>query len=242
MSGETLSSDFIPAVAVGALLAQVESSLRFWGASGCREARCSPDHLKLAERWEDPDCLWMPETAVDIAAAVSRCARCPDISPGRNRLAGYGPAPARLMFVGGWPSFQAVVTGSPLTGPDGELLEKIIAAMKIAPESVYITHIVKCAPPDGQRPVEDAILACRSLLEREIRAVAPEVICALGDLAACTLTAADTSLAEQRGRFHHCRGISVLPTWHPADIILHPEKKREVWEDVQKIMTMLDVA
>ncbi len=240
MSGENVSADAAAdRIAIGALLGQIESTLRLMAAAGCREAQCSPDKWETAASWGDSDCLLPATSVADIAALVAACARCSRCREDTGRLAGYGSPAARLMFVGGWPSVEAADAGSPMAGPDGELLEKIIAAMKLSPETVYITHVVKCALPAGQVPAESESTACKGFLEQEIKAVAPDVICSLGDLAARTLLETKSSFAEQRGRFHDRGEISVLPTWHPADILLRRERKREVWEDVQKIMHVL---
>lgn len=242
------------AKAIGELLAQVESSLRFFSEAGCPAADLGPEGVNILKAWDKPDCLRPKPThtpvpmptkipTADPAVSLSECKRCPRREKSDGPLAGNGPLSARLMFVAGWPLPEAARVGHPLAGPEGELLEKIISAMKLSPQDVYITHVVKCCVPGPaagrQAPSSADTAACRVFLEQEISEVAPEIICVLGEFATDILL--NGNLTALRGRFHDYHGISVMPTWHPADIISRQDKKRDVWNDVQQIMAALNI-
>lgn len=140
------------------------------------------------------------------------------------------------MFVGEGPGAEEDRAGEPFVGDAGQLLTKIISAMKLSRDQVYICNIVKCRPPGNRIPEEDEIRACMPFLKRQIAAIRPEFICALGAVAAQAILKTDTTISKLRGRFHNYKGIKVMPTFHPAYLLRNPDRKREVWEDVQKIM------
>jgi DNA polymerase len=125
-------------------------------------------------------------------------------------------------------------------GAAGQLLTKVITAMKLTRESVYICNIVKCRPPGNRNPEPEEIRHCLPFLKRQLTVINPRVICALGGVAAHILLETATPISRLRGRFHDFKGIPVMPTFHPAYLLRNPQKKRDVWEDVQKIMKMLE--
>jgi DNA polymerase len=130
--------------------------------------------------------------------------------------------------------------GQPFVGAAGQLLTKIIAAMGLTRETVYICNIVKCRPPNNRNPEAEEIRHCLPFLKRQLAAINPRVICALGSVAARTLLETQTPISRLRGQFKTVMGIPVMPTFHPAYLLRNPEKKREVWNDVQQIMKLLD--
>jgi DNA polymerase len=138
--------------------------------------------------------------------------------------------------------------GLPFVGKAGELLTKMICAMGLSRDEVYIANIVKCRPPNNRPPQEDEIAACQPFLIKQIEAIAPRIICALGTFAAQTLLASHIRISDLRGKFFDfrgsdlCDGIKVLPTFHPAYLLRNPEEKKKVWEDLKKIMKEMGIA
>jgi DNA polymerase len=175
-----------------------------------------------------------------IAADLGDCRRC-RLQKHRHRIVfGAGDPKAKLVFVGEGPGFDEDRQGQPFVGAAGQLLTRIIEAMQLSRESVYICNIIKCRPPNNRTPRPDEIQTCFPILERQLAAIAPRVICALGSVAARSLLSTETSISRLRGRFHDYHGIAVMPTFHPAYLLRNPAKKRAVWEDVQQIMKVLD--
>jgi DNA polymerase len=121
-------------------------------------------------------------------------------------------------------------------GAAGQLLTRIIAAINLSRRQVYICNIIKCRPPGNRNPETDEIEACLPFLERQIAAIQPDFICALGKFAAQTLLNSDVPISRLRGRFYDYNGIKLLPTYHPAYLLRNPDKKREVWEDMKMLM------
>jgi uracil-DNA glycosylase family 4 len=155
---------------------------------------------------------------------------------------GEGNPNAQLVFVGEGPGFDEDQSGRPFVGAAGGLLTKIIVAMHLTREMVYIGNVVKCRPPGNRNPAPGEIHQCLPFLKRQLAAIRPRVICALGKVAAQTLLETDTPISRLRGQFHEAMGIAVMPTFHPAYLLRNPEKKRDVWSDVQQIMKMLEVS
>ena len=121
-------------------------------------------------------------------------------------------------------------------GEAGKLLTKIIQAMNLSRDEVYICNIVKCRPPGNRNPEIEEIKACSPFLERQIEAIQPRFICALGTFAAQTLLESTVPISRLRGHFYTYKGTPVLPTYHPAYLLRNPEKKRDVWEDMKLLM------
>lgn len=221
---------------------------------GCRGFDCNPRAMALLAGWlrapaptptgvaSKPALTASKPADEDLArirADLGDCRRC-GLSAGRTHLVfGEGNPKARVMFVGEGPGGEEDRSGRPFVGNAGRLLTRIIAAMGLTREEVYICNVIKCRPPGNRNPAPEEIAVCGPFLERQIRAVAPEVICALGTFAARTLLASPLPISRLRGRFHDRHGIKVMPTFHPAYLLHNPEEKRAVWDDVQKIMALL---
>jgi uracil-DNA glycosylase family 4 len=152
---------------------------------------------------------------------------------------GEGNPRADLLFVGEAPGADEDAQGRPFVGEAGQLLTKIITAMGFRREDVYICNILKCRPPGNRDPLPDEIAACEPFLIRQIEAIGPRVICALGSFAARTLLKTETKITALRGRFHSYREIPLMPTFHPAYLLRNPGAKKHVWEDAQVIMKLL---
>lgn len=207
--------------------------------SGCRGFDCSPQSLAAVSAWANP-AAGRPETLADIRADLGDCRRC-GLAAGRNHIVfGAGNPRAGLVFVGEGPGYEEDRQGEPFVGAAGQLLTKIIQAMKLSRKDVYICNIIKCRPPGNRNPAPDEIAACSPFLERQIAAINPGFICALGTFAAQTLLQTTIPISKLRGKFHSYRGVKVLPTYHPAFLLRNPERKRDVWQDVQKLMREMD--
>jgi len=167
------------------------------------------------------------------------CKRC-KLHLGRTNLVfGEGAAKARVVFVGEGPGRDEDIEGRPFVGEAGKLLTRIIKAMGLARESVYICNVVKCRPPHNREPEPDEITACLPFLEQQIRLIRPTVICTLGRVAAQGLLGKDFTVTRQRGEWYVFGDIPLMPTYHPAYLLRNPTAKRDVWEDIQKIMQRL---
>ena len=233
------------------LVEELIRSLQHLARSGFSGFDCDPATLTVLESWSRPTQPQVqdrvaghaprrPERLPAIADALKDCQRC-RLSRNRNCLVfGSGNPKAELMFVGEGPGYEEDKQGQPFVGAAGQLLTRIIAAMKLTREAVYICNVVKCRPPGNRNPEADEIRTCLPFLERQIQAVRPRVICALGNVAVRSLLGTQLPVSRLRGRFHDHHGIPVMPTYHPAYLLRNPAKKREVWEDVQKIMRILE--
>lgn len=170
------------------------------------------------------------------------CKACPLGSQGRAQVVfGKGSAEATLMFVGEGPGRDEDLQGAPFVGRSGKLLTQIIEAMGLSRESVYISNVVKCRPPENRTPLPNESSTCKDLLLlKEIDIVQPKIICTLGATATKALLGDDAKITASRGVFVEWRGLLVLPTYHPAYLLRNPAEKRTVWEDMKKIMAKLE--
>ncbi len=166
---------------------------------------------------------------------------CPLATQGRNTVVfGEGNPDARLMFVGEGPGRDEDMQGRPFVGRAGKLLNKIIEAMGLKREDVYITNVVKCRPPGNRAPLPEESGTCRPLfLFKQIEIIQPEVICTLGATAMKGLFNQDLRISKVRGTFLEFNGTTVMPTFHPAYLLRNPAAKRFVWDDMKKIMDRL---
>lgn len=171
-----------------------------------------------------------------IQTDIGDCQRC-KLSKTRTRIVfGEGSPCARLMFVGEAPGFDEDQQGMPFVGKAGQLLSRIIQAINLTRDQVYICNVIKCRPPGNRNPEPDEILACFPFLNRQIASIHPEFICALGTFAAQTLLKTTQPISRLRGQFYDYNGIRLLPTFHPSYLLRNPDKKREVWEDMKLLM------
>lgn len=174
-----------------------------------------------------------------IRADLGDCKRC-KLAPTRSNIVfGVGDPHAELMFVGEAPGADEDAQGLPFVGRAGQLLTKIIQAIDMRREDVYICNILKCRPPSNRNPESDEIAACEPFLFRQIASLQPRVICALGTFAAQTLLRTKEPIARLRGAFMDFHGAKLMATYHPAYLLRNPNEKRKVWEDVQKIRDYL---
>ena len=184
-------------------------------------------------------------TAVELLAAIKTdigddCRRCKLCTLGRNQIVfGVGSARARLMFVGEAPGEEEDKRGEPFVGKAGLLLTKIIEAIGLTRDQIYIANVIKCRPPDNRNPEPDEIAACEPFLFRQIDTIQPRVIVPLGKFAAQCLLKTTDPITRLRGRTFEYRGATLIPTFHPAYLLRNPSAKREVWEDMKKVRSIL---
>ncbi len=179
------------------------------------------------------------ESLEDIRAELGDCRRCKLAAGRRNIVFGSGNAHAELMFVGEAPGSEEDEQGLPFVGRAGQLLTRIIEAMGMHRDEVYICNVIKCRPPNNRTPESDEIAACESFLFRQIAAVGPKVICALGACGAQTLLRTTETIGRLRGQLLDYKGIKLMVTYHPAYLLRNPNDKRKVWEDMQIVRDYL---
>jgi len=169
------------------------------------------------------------------------CTRC-KLSKGRTNLVfGEGAPHAALVFVGEGPGFEEDQQGRPFVGAAGQLLTDIIVkGMKLKREDVYICNIVKCRPPNNRNPEPDEIESCEPFLVKQLEAIKPKVIIALGNIAAKTLLKTGEGITTLRGKWKTYQGVPLMPTFHPAYLLRNPKDKALVWKDIQQVMTELE--
>lgn len=174
-----------------------------------------------------------------LAAVVHDCRKC-RLHEGRRQVVfGTGDPTAALVFIGEAPGRDEDVQGEPFVGQAGQLLTRIIAAIGLTREQVYILNVIKCRPPHNRNPQPDEVAACRPILQEQLACLRPRVICALGAFAAQTLLQTEEKISRLRGRFHRLGAIQVMPTYHPAFLLRNPQYKRAVWEDMQLVQAAL---
>jgi uracil-DNA glycosylase len=209
-------------------------------AAGRTEAQAVRGEGLLADR-ELLQPAILPVNLSEVRKELGDCRRCPLSSLRKNLVFGEGNPRAELVFIGEAPGGDEDREGRPFVGKAGQLLTRIINAMNLKREEVYICNILKCRPPGNRNPEPPEIAACEPFLIKQIKAIAPRAICALGAFAAKTLLKTDVPITALRGRFHSYEGIKVMPTFHPAYCLRNPAAKKQVWEDVQMIMKELNL-
>jgi DNA polymerase len=181
------------------------------------------------------------ETLQDIKTEIGPdCTRCKLCTLGRRQVVfGVGHPDARLMFVGEAPGEDEDKQGEPFVGRAGQLLTKIIEAIGLTRDQVYIANVIKCRPPGNRNPEPDEVAACEPFLFRQIHAIKPRVIVPLGKFAAQSLLKTTDPITRLRGREFQYLGASLIPTFHPAYLLRNPSAKRDVWEDMKKVRALL---
>jgi uracil-DNA glycosylase family 4 len=180
------------------------------------------------------------EALAAIRADIGDCTRCKLHKQGRTQIVfGVGNPEADLMFVGEAPGGDEDIQGIPFVGRAGQLLTKIIEAIDLERDDVYIANVIKCRPPGNRNPDPDEVDTCEPFLFRQIDVVKPKVIVALGTFAAKTLLRTQDPISRLRGRVYDYRGAKLIPTFHPAFLLRSPERKRDVWEDMKKVRALL---
>jgi DNA polymerase len=221
-----LSQDYLT------LLSQLQGYLRFHKNMGLdriptliKESSVPPvPHLSLLE----------------VEQELGDCRRC-KLHQGRHHIVfGAGNEKAKLVFIGEAPGYDEDMQGKPFVGKAGQLLTKIIQSIGLTRDEVYLTNVVKCRPPGNRNPEPDEIASCEPFLIRQLEAIQPKLICALGNFAAQTLLKTKAPISSLRGRFYKYKNIQLMATFHPAYLLRNPQDKRLVWEDMKALRREYD--
>jgi uracil-DNA glycosylase len=175
-----------------------------------------------------------------IAAEARVCTKCRLAKTRTQVVWGTGSPNADLMFIGEAPGRDEDLKGEPFVGRAGQLLTDIIKAMKLSREDVYIANVIKCRPPENRNPEPDELEMCRPYIRTQVELIKPRVIVTLGKFALQSLTG-KASVSAARGQWTDYEGIRVMPTYHPAYLLRTPSAKRDVWDDMKKVMTELGI-
>ena len=179
------------------------------------------------------------ESLEEHRQTICNCVACP-LGTTRNKFVyGVGNTNADLMFVGEGPGAEEDQRGEPFVGRAGQLLDKILAAMQLSRDEVYIANVVKCRPPNNRDPLPEEMNTCMPYLREQIRLIEPKILCALGRIAGQALLNTSTPLGKLRGQWHQFEGIPLLVTYHPAALLRFQQYKKPTWEDMQLIMAKL---
>ena len=199
----------------------------------------SPDVQDMPLPLEPPLTPLSRLSLAELEAVAKQCTAC-RLHQGRTHVAfGVGNPHAELMFAGEAPGRDEDLQGEPFVGRAGQLLTRIIEAIGMKRQDVYIANVIKCRPPNNRNPEADEIAHCEPYLIRQIALVQPRLIVALGTFAAQTLLQTKLPISQLRGRFHTYQGVKLMPTFHPAFLLRNPERKRAVWEDMQMVQREL---
>lgn len=224
---------------------QVQGLLENLRLLGVRELPDPPDEASLpvcpvasaSDDGSSKPCR--PESLEEIRADLGDCRRCVLSEKRQHIVFGCGSEKARLVFVGEAPGREEDKQGVPFVGEAGRLLDRMLFAMGLRREDVYICNVQKCRPPGNRDPQADEIAACEPFLVRQLATIQPRVIVTLGRFAAQTLLRRQEAISRLRGRWHAYEGIPLMPTYHPAYLLRNPASKREVWEDLKQVMSRL---
>ena len=181
------------------------------------------------------------DEAKKLRDKISKCKLCSELAKTRNKTVfGAGSLQAKLVFVGEAPGADEDEQGLPFVGRAGQLLTKIIEAMGMTRDQVFICNVLKCRPPNNRPPAPGEVVHCRPYLKRQLEIIKPKVIVALGNHAVRTLLQTEKGISELRGTFQTYEGIPMMCTYHPAYLLRSPGEKRKVWEDMKKVSQFLE--
>ena len=182
-----------------------------------------------------------PQTALQqLADSLHNCQRCPLAKLGRRQVVfGVGNPQASVMFVGEAPGFNEDQKGEPFVGAAGQLLNELLQSVGLSRADIYFANVIKCRPPGNRNPEPDEVEQCEPFLFRQIDIIKPKVIVALGKFAAQSLLRTTDPISRIRGREYKYRDSLLMPTFHPAFLLRNPSAKREVWEDMKRVMEIL---
>jgi len=181
----------------------------------------------------------VPLSLEEVRGQIGDCRLCKLCQHRTQIVFGVGNPKAELVFVGEGPGADEDRQGIPFVGRAGQLLTKMIEAMRFSRDEVYICNVVKCRPPDNRNPEPDEIKACQPFLKAQLDAIRPKVLVALGKFAVHTLLADTTPITKLRGRWREYQGIPLMPTYHPAYLLRNPVEKKNAWLDLQSVMQRL---
>jgi uracil-DNA glycosylase len=219
--------------------------LRESGVDGLPYAAPAADAARAPEMNEDAVAAGgVRETLEDIRAELGECGRCGLGGTRTSLVFGVGSPKARIVFVGEAPGRDEDLQGEPFVGEAGQILNRIITRMGLKREDVYICNVLKCRPPGNRNPDPPEIEQCGPFMLRQVKAIAPEVVVALGTFAAQTLLGTKAPISKLRGHFHDYHGIPLMPTFHPS-FLLHNKndtsKFWNVWDDMVQVLQKLNM-
>jgi DNA polymerase len=234
------STPSVPGPAAGAVHAPTTQA----GASAQSPLEDVPTGLVVggASRALFDDPAFKLNSLEEVAALIASCRRCPLYATAINPVPGTGNPNADFMIVGEAPGANEDEQGVPFVGAAGQLLTKIIGAINLSREEVFIANVLKHRPPGNRNPLPEEVTACSPYLVRQIELVKPKVILALGSFAAQTLLETKLTIGKLRGQVHRYYGVPLIVTYHPAALLRNPAWKRPTWEDVQLARRILDRA
>lgn len=230
---------------------QIAEHLKFFTEMGVTGVSTDPRWSKRPDAADDehrPSTIAHRPSDTDAASLLALikadigddCSRCKLHGQGRKQVVfGVGNPDADLMFVGEAPGADEDIQGIPFVGRAGQLLTKMIQAINLERDQVYIANVIKCRPPGNRNPEPDEIATCEPFLFQQIDAVRPRVIVALGSFAAKTLLRTEESISRLRGRIYDFRGAKLIPTFHPSFLLRSPDRKRDAWEDLKRARALL---
>jgi DNA polymerase len=181
----------------------------------------------------------LPQDLDALRAMVAGCTKCGLCRTRTQTVFADGAPTARLMFIGEAPGRDEDLQGVPFVGRAGQLLNKMIAAIDMKREDIYIANILKCRPPDNRVPAADEVEQCLPYLEQQIALLRPAVLCALGLSAVQGLLGTKATMASMRGKTFSFRGVPLIPTYHPAALLRNPGLKRDAWIDLQRVRDLV---
>ena len=220
-------------------LASARSQLEYLSDLGIEtQVTALPDAISELQSYEmNADLEGTLET---IRAEMGDCQRC-GLGASRTTLTyGVGNPNARLVFVGEAPGREEDFKGEPFVGEAGQLLDRILLAMGMQREEVYLCNVLKCLPPNNRDPQPEEVATCEAFLNRQIAAIRPQVIIGLGRLAVHSLLKTKEPISPLRGEWQRYQGIPLMPTYHPDYLLRNPEGKRDVWEDMKEVLRLLN--
>ena len=174
-----------------------------------------------------------------LTEEITNCQKCRLCAARTHAVPGEGSPHARLMFIGEGPGRDEDLTGRPFVGRAGQLLDKMIAAIGLSREEVYIANVVKCRPPQNRAPEMDEVAACMPYLRAQVGLIRPQVIVLLGSSALGAILGPEHRITRERGAWSERKGVFFMPTFHPAALLRDESKKRPVWEDLKKVRDKL---
>ncbi len=218
----------------GAELKQKPKTIKVSEEQGLFDGVVTSAEWKIDSQWHESESLEI------LDSRISGCMRCQLGSTRKNFVFGVGNTKAKLVVIGEAPGADEDEQGEPFVGRAGQLLNKILAAVQLRREDVYICNILKCRPPNNRDPFPPEVESCEPYLKKQIEIINPKLILCLGRIAGQTLLKTNATLAELRQSVYEYQGVKVLVTFHPAALLRNPNWKRPAWEDVQKMRKMYD--
>jgi len=188
---------------------------------------------------DSPDFLIKQKKLQKIHQKLQNCAQCSLCQYRTHVVSGEGHPCAQLVFIGEAPGAQEDLQGRPFVGKAGQLLDRMISAIGLKREDVFITNVVKCRPPGNRNPTPDEVQECSPFLFEQLQIIQPKIIVCLGKFAAQTLLQTHTPITQLRGKLYPFHGAQIIPTFHPAYLLRNPSAKREVWEDLKQVAAQL---